>query len=658
MVKGYVEKVLFVNLNNSMIKEETLTEKVSRSFIGNKGLGAKILYEQVKPNVDPLGSDNMVVFAVGPLTGTGLPGASRHGIVTKSPLTGGLGDSSSGGSFGHEMRRAGFGALCLSGISPRPVYLFLNDGKVEIRDATHLWGKDTIQTEESIRNELGDKQVKVACIGPAGEAKSLLAAVIHEGCANGRSGIGAVMGSKRLKAIAVKGTQKVEIAQPKEFDELRRALIDFLTIESELIPELKQAHYIKDQEGGDEAEEIVSLTRHKKGERLSLYRLKCYGTLGFAKGLIESGEAPIKNWQLIGKDYAHNVDNYTGDAVLKYKSKSHSCFGCPIACKGYVTVPDGPYAVSNAAKPEYETLVMFGCNCLIDNVEAIIKANHLCNLYGIDTISVGASIAFAMECYERGIITKEDTGGLDLGWGSVDALLALVEQIGKREGFGALLADGVKKAAEKIGKGCDEWAIHIGGQEIPAHDPRIAPAWGAVYTVDATPARHTTGHETWITSKGLKICPYPKLHYPGAVVDDTHNVGEQYADTHNYHDLSASAGICSFISALLPGFRMVDFIAAVTGWDYTLKEAIKTGRRIETVRIAFNLREGLRPSDFTIPRRVVEPPTTGPFAGKKVDFDTVRKNYYKAMGWDPETGKPLESTLQELGLKALVGKLP
>lgn len=647
MVKGYVEKVLFVDLNNGTMNEETLSEEVSRGFIGNKGLGARILYERMKPNVDPLGPDNMVGFLVGPLTGTGLPGASRFTVVTKSPLSDGLGDASSGGSFGHEMRRAGFDAVFFSGVSPKPVYLWLNDGKAELRDASKLWGKMSDETEEALRQELGDKSVKIASVGPAGEAKSRLASVIHESGAAARFGVGAAMGSKRIKAVVVKGTQKVEIAQRERFDKMRKELIERLTIKEEMIPQLHQAHLESRLAGGD-----------AEATALFVYRFKQWGTCGFVKGFIEAGEAPIKNWQLQGIEHAPNVDSYCAAGITNYLSKRHACVGCPLGCKGYVTVASGPYAVSNASKPEYETLVMLGPLCMNENAEVIIKANHLCNLYGIDTISVGTAVAFAMECYERGIITKEDTDGIELTWGNPEAIIALVEKVCKREGFGAVLADGVKKAAERIGKGSEEWAIHVGGEEPPAHDPRVSPAWGAVYIVDPTPSRHTAGHEMWFVEMKKKISPYPELFYPDAEQFDTDNKGEMYANAHNYHDLIASAGLCYFVGVLHPYYHVIEFIAAVTGWDFTLKEGLEAGRRIESVRQAFNLREGLPPSYFDMPKRITEAPKSGALAGRDIDFAKLRRHYYKAMGWNPETGKPLDSTLEELGIKELVGQLP
>jgi len=648
MVKGYVENVLLVNLSDGTMKRKTISEEESRRFIGNKGLGAKMLYEMTEPEADPLGPDNPLGFLVGPLTGTGLPGASRFTVVTKSPLSGGIGDASCGGSFGHEMRRAGFDVIWFTGISPKPVYLWLNDGKAELRDASDLWGKNTEETEAALREKIGDKTVKIACIGPAGEAKSLLASVIHESGAAARFGVGAVMGSKHLKAIAVKGKNKVDIADPERFEKMRKELIDCLTIKEEMIPILHKAHLESKLSGGD-----------KEATALFVYRFKQWGTCGFVKGFIEAGEAPIKNWRLQGIEHSPNVDSYCADGITNYLSKRHACVGCPLGCKGYLTVANGPYAVSNVSKPEYETLVMFGPLCMNENAEVIIKANHLCNLYGIDTISVGTAIAFAMECYERGVITKEDTDGIELTWGNPEAIITLTEKIAKRQGFGAVLADGVKKAAERIGKDSQEWAIHVGGEEPPAHDARVSPAWGAVYTVDPTPSRHTAGHEMWFVEMKRKISPYPELYYPDAEQFDIgYKKARMYADAHNYHNLIASAGLCYFVAVLHPYYHVIELIAAVTGWDFTLKEGLEAGSRIENVRQAFNLREGLTPKYFDMPKRMTEATKSGPLAGRDIDFAMLRERYYETMGWNPETGKPLDSTLEELGIKELVGGLP
>jgi aldehyde:ferredoxin oxidoreductase len=644
----FIKRILFVDLSTGAMRDEELGEEDSRRFIGNKGLGAKLLYECTKPNVDPLGPDNVLVYALGPLTGTGIPGASRYEIVTKSPLTHTLGDSSSGGSFGHEMRRAGFDAICFSGASPKPVYLLLVDGKASLRDASHLWGMKTNETEEAIRRELGDGSVKVSCIGPAGENQSCLAGVFHEGCAAGRAGLGAVMGSKHLKALATKGSHTVGVSDKEKFNFLRKELVNRLTISDEMLPLVEQVHLGKEVKS--------DVPRHELEVGLFLYRFKNWGTCAFLKSFVVSGEAPVKNWLWVEDQETLKLDGMTANGVTRYLSKKYTCVGCPIACKGFLTIPGGTYAVNNAAKPEYESLAMLGPNCLIsgDNVEAVIYMNHLCNAYGMDTISAGCLIGFAMEAYERGAITKKDTGGLDLSWGNVESAISLIEGMGKGEGFGAVLTDGVKKAAEAIGQGSDEYAIHIGGQELPAHDPRTFGAWGTAYIVDATPARHTTAHEMWLAEQGKRMSPYDELYYPDALTDDVFHKGQIYADTHSWHNFCASAGLCSFVSCLQPGYRVIEFVEAVTGWKYTVQEALETGRRIEALRKAFNVREGIKQSDSAIPRRVYEAPLGGPLKGRSLDLNTAARNYYEAMGFAPENGAPLDRTLEELGINEIL----
>jgi aldehyde:ferredoxin oxidoreductase len=618
MVKGYNGKVLFVDLTSGSIKEESLPEKTYRDFIGGQGLGVRVLYERMKPKVDPLGPDNILGFLVGPLTGTGIHGA-RYQIVGKSPITGGWGDSNSGGSFAVELKATGYDAVFFSGVSPKPVYLFLHDGKAELKDASHLWGKDTTETEESIRDELGDKRVKVACIGPAGEARSLLAAVMHEGCAAARSGLAAVMGSKRLKAFATRGTKKVELAEPKRFATLRR-------------------NYLKSV---------------KETEHPWVSMLKNWGTCSFTSPLLTAGDTPIKNWTRYGEEGFPNHGKISTDEVTKHQTKKHACTGCPIGCKGWFRIETKSYGVVEGTKPEYETLAMFGSNCLIDDIEAIAKANDLCNRYGIDTIGVGVSIAFAMECYERGVITKDDTDGIELTWGNGAAMVSMVEKIARREGFGAVLADGSKLAAERIGKGSEKWAFHMGGQDIPAHDPRVSTGYCWGYICDATPARHTSSQVKDGLDKG--VLTSPKLDLPKPDTLDMEANAPLYATCSDADRLWTSAGLCIFgqYPETLP---LAEAMSAVTGWDFTLAEGLKAGRRIQTLRQAFNFREGVRPSQWRIPERLAAAPATGPVAGRKVDFNAMKANGYAALGWDAETGKPLDSTLQELGLKELVGR--
>ena len=569
----------------------------------------------MKPRAEPLGPGNILGFVVGPLTGTGIHGA-RYQVVAKSPITGGWGDANSGGSLAAELKAAGYDGVFFSGISAKPVYLFLNDGKAELKDASRLWGKDAVETEEIIRGELGDKRVKVSCLGPAGEAKSLSAAIMHEGCAAARSGLAAVMGAKRLKAFAIRGTKKVPIADTERFAALRK--------------------------------DYLKTVKESEHPWTVLFK---QGTCTFTSPMVTLASAPIKNWSLYGEEAFPSHGKISGDGVLKYQVKGHACLGCPIGCKGWVRVEKGSYAVSEGGKPEYETLAMTGSNCLIDDVEAIAKANDICNRLGLDTITVGSAIAFAMECYERGVITKEDTDGIELTWGNAAAMVAMVEKIARREGFGAVLADGSKLAAERIGKGSEKWAIQIGGQDIPAHDGRAELGFGWGYVCDPTPGRHTSTQIKQCHEAGIQFATSDELQFPKLNELDVEANAAVYATASDLDRLWTSTGLCIFGQPeLLP---LAEVISAVTGWDFTLAEGLKAGRRIQTLRQAFNIREGLNTSEWRLPERLTAITSTGPTAGKKVDFKAMKEKGYEALGWDAATGKPLESTLEELGLKEL-----
>ena len=617
---GYNGKILFVDLTSGSIKEENLPEQVYRDYIGGVGLGARILYERMKPNVDPLGPENMLGFLVGVLTSTGIHGA-RFQVVTKSPVTGGWGDANSGGSFAPELKAAGYDGVFFSGVSAKPVYVFLNDGKAEIKDASHLWGQDTVETEDSLREELGDNRVRIACIGPAGEAQSLLACIKHEGSASGRSGVGAVMGSKRLKAFVVRGTKKVPLADPERFATLRK-------------------EYLKS----------VKETEHPFVEIW-----KKWGTCGITSSSVESGDAPTKNWAVYGAETFPTYKKLDGDEVIKYVVKKHACTGCPMGCKGWVRV-DQEYGGYAGGKLEYETVALLGASCLIDNIEAVGKGGDLCNRLGIDTIGTGSVVAFAMECYEHGIITKEDTGGLELTWGNSDAMVRLVEQIGRREGFGAVLADGSAPAAERIDKGAEKYAMHIGGQDMPAHDPRVSVGMGWGYVCDPTPGRHTTAIAATVYYGGLDFPESKDLGLPP--LEDPFDLdvnAKVYAICSDMERFWWAAGLCTFAwwPETLP---LVEAVRAATGWqDFDLQEVLKTGRRIQTLRQAFNIREGVKTSQWRLPKRLTEAPDEGPFAGRGIDADAMKKMGYASLGWDSNTGKPLDSTLVELGLKELVG---
>ena len=386
--------------------------------------------------------------------------------------------------------------------------------------------------------------------------------------------------------------------------------------------------------------------------------LKKWGTCGLFSGCLTIADTPIKNWTLFGEEGFPTHAKISDDEVTKYQTKKHACLGCPIGCKGWLRIEKSPYGEIEGAKIEYETLGMLGADCLIDDVKAIAKANDLCNRYGLDTISVGAVIAFAMECYERGVITKEDTGDIELTWGNGSALVAMVEKMGQREGFGTVLTDGSKFAAERIGKGSEKWAMHVGGQDLPAHDPRVTIGCGWGYICDATPARHTACEAANGYFAGCDIFPYDELELPHLDnVFDIEANAPAYAICSDLERLLSSAGLCQF--SYYPGaMPIVELIAAVTGWNFTLAEGLKAGRRIAALRQAFNIREGTRTSEWRLPERLEVPQSTGPNAGVKLDFRAMKEKGYAALGWDTETGKPLESTLEELGLKELVGQLP
>ena len=624
MLGGYMGKILFVDLTKGKITEESVPESVYRDFIGGIGLGARVLYERMKPKADPLGPDNMLGFVTGPFTGTAVPASGRYTVVTKSPLTGAWADTSSGGSFGPELKAAGYDAIFFSGISPKPVYLWLSSGKAELKDASHLWGKDTVDTEDTLLKELKEPKARIACIGPSGESCSLIAGIVTEkGRLAGRGGTGAVMGSKRLKAVAVRGDKKVPVANAEKLKAPREA-----TLKSFQTSEFQKGLYALGPGGG---------TSH----------------------LVGVGEVGIKNWLLFGVESMPTCTNLDTANVEKYKLRRAACHGCPIACGAILELKAGPFAVPGEVhRPQYETLAAFGLMCLNDNVESVIKANSICNRYGVDSISAGSIIAFAMECYEHGIISDKDTGGIKLTWGNAEAIIAMLEKMVRREGFGAVLADGVKKTSEKIGKGSEEFAMHVHGREIPMHDTRNWPARSAGYVVDAEASNHCFSDGAMMLELGVPLGFDPALQAPKVELHgDYENKGPLYKTGFEFFELLSSAGLCAFATVFNPGVPVAEFIAAVTGWDFTWAEGLNAGHRILTLRQAFNVREGLTPEEFKLPPRMVLSTTTGPNAGVKVDVNALTTHCFAALGWDLKTGKPYRRTLINLGLDELTKDL-
>ena len=623
MTGGYAGKIGFVDLTTDEITIETLDEKLARDFIGGQGIGARILFERQKKGVDPLGPESYLGFTTGPLTGTKVPTGGRYMAVCKSPLTGGWGDANSGGFFGAELKAAGWDAIFVSGSSATPKFIAIADESIEIKDATDLWGLDTVETEQAIRKAGQDKKIRVACIGPASEKISLISGIVNDsGRVAARSGVGAVMGAKKLKAVAVRGTAKVSIADKDALDRLRK---DFIK-------------EMRDMPGMPEA-----LMKH--------------GTCGFTTSLVSSGATPIKNWALTGERAFANLEKIAdGDTVIQYQTRKYACANCPIACGGIFNVTSGKYPVGETHKPEYETIGAFGTMCMCDDLESIIKLNDMCNRSGLDTISAGTALAFAMECFENGIITASDTDGIELTWGNAEAMITMVDKMAAREGFGDILADGVKIAADRIGNGAEEFAIHVGGQEPGLHNALFLPSRGTGFVCDPTPGRHTAAPMARIDGGPAQFAPYPELKIEQFEKYAYSGKGPMSATASSYLQVGASAGICLMPMMFFGNYPLVDFLSAATGWDLDVAEVLTTGARIQTLRQSFNVREGIRSSDVRLPDRMLgrPPQANGPVAGVTIDVDSLAREYRQAMGWDAESSIPDKITLEKLGLIHLV----
>jgi len=625
MPGGYMGKLAFVDLTAASVRVESISESMAREFIGGYGLGARVLYEHQAKLVDPLGPDNILGLAAGPLTGTRAPTGGRYMACCKSPLTGGWGDANAGGYFGSELKAAGFDAVFISGTAPAPRLLWITDGRIEIREADRLWGLDTVDAEASIQSEWGDSKIRVACIGPASERLSLISGIVNDrGRIAARSGVGAVMGSKKLKAVAVRGQAKVPVADAAELGRLAKTF----------------AQQIRDLPGMSQA-----LMKH--------------GTCGFTQTLVASGATPIKNWQLAGEQAFPTARQVTdGDAVIRFQARKYGCAGCPIACGGICEISGGKYPVGEVHKPEYETIGAFGPLCLCDDLETIIKLHDLCNRSGLDTISAGHALAFAMECFEKGILTEKDTDGIRVDWGSGPAMVALLEKIIRREGIGDLLADGVKAAAQKIGRGAEACAVHIGGQEPGLHNALFLPSRGTGFVADPTPGRHTAAPMARLEGGPGAYAPYPQLRIEKFERYAYTGKGPMSATASSYLQVGNCAGVCVMPFMFFGNYPLVELLNAVTGWGMDVAEALTAGARIQALRQSFNLREGITAESIRLPDRMSgrPPQREGPLAGVTIDVDSLARDYRRAMGWDAETGVPEAATLKRLGLAGLVKK--
>ena len=612
MARGYMGEILNVDLTNGTIEEETLDEKLCRDYIGGYGLGAKLLYDRMPAHADPLGPDNILGFLTGPLTGTPAIIGSRFVVFGKSPKTGGWGDANCGGYWGPHLKFAGYDGLLFKGIASKPVYLLIEEGEATLHDAGDLWGKNVTELEEILMARHGN-DIQVVSIGPAGEKLSLMAAVMNDKeRAAGRSGLGAVMGSKKLKAIVVRGRMNVPVEDPKKINKMRR---DYLR------------------------------------QRTGFYDiLHTWGTAGITHDSALSGDSPVKNWGGSGLvDFpSEKARRISDDAVIAVEAyKAYACYGCPIGCGGKMKQDTGPFALeyNNGVghKPEYETLVMAGTDLLNDDLPSIIKFNEICNAQGLDTISVGATIGYVIECYENGLLKKEQLDGLEMKWGDAHAIIAMTKKIAKREGVGDILADGVKVAWEKFGKVGTEYAIHVGGEELPAHDPRATPGLASTYTITATPGRHTQGGEL-LGPPGLELEPLDKYVYSGQANNHMKLVATM--------ETAQAAGLCMFGYLSYPVQAIPEQLQAVTGWDFDLDEVFKTGERIYTMRHLFNLREGQNPLTRNVPGRMIGSPPLkeGNVKDVTVDLKALNTEFLQRLDWDVHTTIPTEARLHELGM--------
>jgi len=614
MVNGYTGNIFRVDLTNESVSIENPDEIFYRRYIGGEGFVAYYLLKELNNDIDPLGPENKLIFATGPLTGYAIPGTGRNSVGAKSPLTGGFGEAEVGGHWGAELKHAGCDAIIIEGKAKNPVYLWISDGEAEIKDASHLWGKITGETEALIKEELGDKFIRVAQIGPGGENLVRYACIINDlRNAAGRSGMGAVMGSKKLKAIAVRGHKRLDVSNKEN---LRAKIREFNDVAYKPV-----SGYFK------------------------------YGTgYGIMEQFASTGNLPTQNFRDGNFKYAKDLD----PGVMKEEIglKMEACYACSLRCKKIVDIGE-PWNVDPLyGGPEYEAIGAFGSNCGINDLKAVCKANELCNKYSIDAISTGVSISFAMECYENGILTDNDTNGIKLNFGNAEAMVQMVELIAKRKGLGDILADGVKRAAEKIKNGSEKFAMHVKGQEIPMHEPRFKQGLGVGYAVSPTGAEHMANmHDTTIASeRSIAVHTAIGILEPLEINDIGIKKIRALVYYTNWRNLMNTLLICYFVP--WDYVDIPEIVRAVTGWYTSSWELMKVGERITTMARVFNIREGFKRENDCLPERFFQPHTSGALsetAIKPEDFKSAIINYYKMIGWN-EDGIPTKSKLEELDI--------
>jgi aldehyde:ferredoxin oxidoreductase len=613
LIGGYTGKTLSVDLSRDKIIIEPTNEEYAATYLGGSGYGCRLALDHLTSSTEPLGPENVLIFAAGPLVGTAAPNMGRHVVCARSPLTRLWGESSSGGIFGAKMKFAGFDVIIVKGRAAKPAYLSVKDGKAELRRAAQLMGEDTQSTQALIKEELNDRTASVSCIGKGGENLVKYAAIMNDwNRAAGRTGLGAVMGSKNLKAIAVSGQEKVTVAEPEEFMKVSSSAFKFIK-ESGLAESFRAC-----------------------------------GTAGGISYMNEFGELPSKYFTGGSFPEADKIDGTEMKQTIL--TGTSACFGCPIRCGRVITISGGKYAIGKTDGPELETLAGFGSNLMCTSMEGISYANELCNRFGIDTISCSVTIGLAYYLYEKGVLTKKDTGGLALEWGEIDPAIELVKMIAERRGIGDLLAEGTREMAKKFG--AEEEAMHVKGLEIPYHDLRSVSGLAVSYAVSPRGACHNFS-VIYLVEMG-QILPELGLVSADRMSDD--GKAELAFNSENFRAVYSVMQMCMFANP--PVEDIVSMLSLCTGQKLAPQDLLKIGERIIMAKRVMNLRLGLTPRDDTLPKHALKPLAEGPTGGKVPDLSRQLKEYYALRGWDPITGHPSQERLRALGVESLSAYLP
>jgi len=624
VTNGFFGKVLWIDLSEESFKEEQIPEEIYRQYLGGYGLAANLIYRNMPARIDPLDPNAILGFFPGLFTGTMAPLTGRYFVTGKSPLTGTWGDSSGGGYFGPAIKKCGYDGILIRGAAKNPVYISIIDDQKQIIDASEFWGLDAIDTEEKINKECSN--ARIASIGPAGEKLSLISGIINDkGRAAARSGFGAVMGAKKLKALVLKGNKKIFLANKKDLTNL-------------------------------------AITYNKginNATTGSAYLFKTQGLSGVNVSAGMKEDAPVKNWGgSCAEDFPFDrLSKISGEKINKYRIRSTGCFSCPVQCGAVMKVPE--LMLEETHIPEYETCAAFGHLLLNDDINSMFVLNDLCNRAGLDTISAGGTIAFAIECFENELISESDTDGLELTWGNSKSILELLKKMIKREGIGDILADGSKKASERIGKESEKFAIHSIGQELPMHDSKFSKSLARTYAYEPTPGRHTNASLDRFARGPMKDDNYVKeFHLPKNHEKPGDNRYEAMKMVSGLYQSTCALGICYF-TYWFQTYPLLECIRAVVGWDLSINDVIEIGLRIQTIKQAFTLREGVELMRNELPGRTVGNPPfkSGPYQGITIDYKADQRGYCQKMGWNPENGYPLEKTLIDLNLGFVIEDL-